>query len=153
MTAASYRHGEETVASISTARTVDELRAGTAYQVVTVEQAADRVRQGKTLPLLPLCGGLSPSVAWPYLERAADAVEHALKPDPRASLPFTSAARTRGATCRGELVRGGDAGDADDGLRHVQQLNDGSGLHVVGGAFASELSGPGSLGQDRFDVP
>jgi hypothetical protein len=29
------------------------------------------------LPLLPLCGGLAPSIAWPYLERAADAVARA----------------------------------------------------------------------------
>jgi alkanesulfonate monooxygenase SsuD/methylene tetrahydromethanopterin reductase-like flavin-dependent oxidoreductase (luciferase family) len=73
-TAASYRHGEETVASISTARSVDELRAGTAYQIVTVEQAVGRLRQGSVLPLLPLCGGVAPAVAWPYLERAAEAV-------------------------------------------------------------------------------
>ena len=29
---------------------------------------------GRVLPLLPLCGGVAPAVAWPYLERAADAV-------------------------------------------------------------------------------
>ena len=77
MTAASYRHGDPTVASISTARTVDELRAATAYRILTVAEAAVRVRGGATLPLLPLCGGLPPDVAWPYLERAATAVVQA----------------------------------------------------------------------------
>ena len=77
MTAASYRHGETSVASISTATTVDELRADRAYRVVTVDEAAELVRAGAILPLLPLCGGLAPDVAWPYLERAADAVARA----------------------------------------------------------------------------
>ncbi len=77
MTAASYRHGEESVASISTARTVDELRTAGSYRVLTIDQAVDRVRHGSFLQLLPLCGGLPPAVAWPYLERAADAVARA----------------------------------------------------------------------------
>lgn len=73
-TAASYRHGETGVASISNATTVDELRLDRRYRIVTVDQAADLVRSGTILPLLPLCGGLPPDTAWPYLERAADAV-------------------------------------------------------------------------------
>jgi alkanesulfonate monooxygenase SsuD/methylene tetrahydromethanopterin reductase-like flavin-dependent oxidoreductase (luciferase family) len=77
MTAASYRHGDEDVASISTARTVDELRAGGTYRVLTVDEAVDRLRGGSFLQLLPLCGGLPPTAAWPYLERAADAVAEA----------------------------------------------------------------------------
>jgi len=75
LTAASYRHGDEGVASISRATTIDGLRsAGGAYQVLTVEEATDRVRQGGRLPLLPLAGGLVPERAWHYLHRAADAV-------------------------------------------------------------------------------
>lgn len=77
MTAASYRHGDTSVASISGATTVDELRADTIYRVVTVDEAADLVRAGGVLPLLPLCAGLAPEVAWPYLERAAAAVARA----------------------------------------------------------------------------
>jgi alkanesulfonate monooxygenase SsuD/methylene tetrahydromethanopterin reductase-like flavin-dependent oxidoreductase (luciferase family) len=77
MTAASYRHGDETVASISAARSVDELRDGGTYRVLTIDEAAHRVREGAFLQLLPLCGGLPPTVAWPYLERAADAVSRA----------------------------------------------------------------------------
>jgi alkanesulfonate monooxygenase SsuD/methylene tetrahydromethanopterin reductase-like flavin-dependent oxidoreductase (luciferase family) len=75
VTAASYRHGDERVASISQATSVEELRtAGGAYRVLTVDEAADLVRAGGRLPLLPLAGGLAPDVAWPYLERAARAV-------------------------------------------------------------------------------
>ena len=75
VTAASYRHGDEGVASISMATTVDELRAqGGAYRVLSVDDAAVLVRDRGRLPLLPLAGGLPPATAWPYLERAADAV-------------------------------------------------------------------------------
>jgi hypothetical protein len=77
LTAASYRHGETSVASISTATTVDELRADSSYRVVTVDEAVELVRAGTILPLLPLCGGLAPDIAWTYLERAADAVARA----------------------------------------------------------------------------
>ena len=74
MTAASYRHGDETVASISTARTVDELRAGSTYRVVTVEQAAHlRATGHDPSRCCRSAAGWRPAVAWPYLERAADA--------------------------------------------------------------------------------
>lgn len=70
--AASYRHGDGSVASISTAQTVSELReAGGPYRIFTSEEAAEYVQGGRPLPLLPLCGGLPPDLAWPYLERAA----------------------------------------------------------------------------------
>lgn len=66
-TAASYRNGDDTVASISRAHTVPELQQpGGAYQILTREEAAGYVRGGRPLPLLPLCGGLPPDVAWPY---------------------------------------------------------------------------------------
>ena len=77
VTAASYRHGETSVASISTATTVDELRDDPSYRIVTTDDATELVRAGAILPLLPLCAGLAPDIAWPYLHRAADAVERA----------------------------------------------------------------------------
>ncbi len=77
ITAASYRHGVEHVASISTARSVDELRDSSAYRLFTVDEAIDHVRSGKVLPLHPLCGGVAPHIAWPYLKTAADAVARA----------------------------------------------------------------------------
>jgi alkanesulfonate monooxygenase SsuD/methylene tetrahydromethanopterin reductase-like flavin-dependent oxidoreductase (luciferase family) len=77
MTAASYRHGETSVASISHATTIDELRADRSYRVIGVDEAVELVRGGTVLPLLPLCGGLAPDLAWTYLERAANAVARA----------------------------------------------------------------------------
>jgi alkanesulfonate monooxygenase SsuD/methylene tetrahydromethanopterin reductase-like flavin-dependent oxidoreductase (luciferase family) len=74
VTAASYRHGDEGVASISRATDVSELReAGGPYRVFTTDEAVDYMRGGQALPLAPLCGGVPPDLAWPYLERAAEA--------------------------------------------------------------------------------
>lgn len=74
ITAATYRHGDDTVASISRARSVEELRAVPGpYRIFTVDEAAAYVGSGRGLQLLPLCGGLPPDLAWPYLERAAAA--------------------------------------------------------------------------------
>jgi alkanesulfonate monooxygenase SsuD/methylene tetrahydromethanopterin reductase-like flavin-dependent oxidoreductase (luciferase family) len=76
MTAASYRHGDDSVASISCAETVAGLReAQGPYRIFTVDEAAAYIRAGKPLPLLPLCGGAPPEVAWPYLKRAVMATE------------------------------------------------------------------------------
>ena len=74
VTAAAYRHGVEGVASISRATDVNGLReAGGPYRVFTIDEAVDYMRGGQALPLAPLCGGVPPDVAWPYLERAAEA--------------------------------------------------------------------------------
>ena len=78
VTAASYRHGDEGVASISRAADVRGLRAANGpYRVFTTDEAVDYMRGGQALPLAPLCGGVPPDLAWPYLERAADAAAHA----------------------------------------------------------------------------
>ncbi|MEB3982571.1 LLM class flavin-dependent oxidoreductase [Mycobacterium sp. 663a-19] len=75
VTAASYRPHEDSVASITRADSVAALRAdGGPYRIFTPGEAADYVRGGRVLPLHPLCGGVPPDVAWPYLERAAAAV-------------------------------------------------------------------------------
>jgi alkanesulfonate monooxygenase SsuD/methylene tetrahydromethanopterin reductase-like flavin-dependent oxidoreductase (luciferase family) len=80
-TAAAYRHGDDTIASISRAQTVNELRSSSGpYRVFTIDEAIAHVRDGKGLQLLPLCGGLPPDIAWPYLQRAATAVELAHEP-------------------------------------------------------------------------
>jgi alkanesulfonate monooxygenase SsuD/methylene tetrahydromethanopterin reductase-like flavin-dependent oxidoreductase (luciferase family) len=88
LTAAAYRHGDDSVASISRAETVEELRASQGpYRVFTTDEAAAYVRGGRSLPLLPLCGGLPPNKAWPYLERAVAATgqahENARRPQQR----------------------------------------------------------------------
>jgi alkanesulfonate monooxygenase SsuD/methylene tetrahydromethanopterin reductase-like flavin-dependent oxidoreductase (luciferase family) len=62
-------------ASLSKGRTVEELRAENgAHRVVTVDQAADLIKTWGALALHPLCGGLDPAVAWPYLRRVVDEV-------------------------------------------------------------------------------
>lgn len=50
-------------------------QAGGPYRILTIDEAAGYLRDGRPLPLLPLCGGLPPDAAWPYLERAAMAAE------------------------------------------------------------------------------
>ncbi len=78
MTAASYRQGDEGVASISRAEDVSGLRATHGpYRVFTTDEAVGYMRGGQPLPLAPLCGGLPPHLAWPYLERAAAAAARA----------------------------------------------------------------------------
>jgi alkanesulfonate monooxygenase SsuD/methylene tetrahydromethanopterin reductase-like flavin-dependent oxidoreductase (luciferase family) len=78
MTAASYRHGDESVASISRAETGAALRETPGpYRIFTLDEAAASIRRGTPLPLLPLCGGVPPDIAWPYLERAVMASEQA----------------------------------------------------------------------------
>lgn len=77
-TAAAYRRGDDTVASISRAESVSALRAaGGPYRIFTIDEAAEYVRKGHALPLLPLGGGLPPDAAWPYLHRAVTATERA----------------------------------------------------------------------------
>ena len=78
VTAASYRHGDDSVASISRADSVSALHETEGpSRIFTVDEASSYIRNGKPLPLLPLCGGVPPEVAWPYLERAVTATERA----------------------------------------------------------------------------
>ncbi len=59
-----------TSANITTAKTVDELRRqATTHVILSVAEAAERVADGEVMNLSPLCGGMPPEVAWPYLER------------------------------------------------------------------------------------
>jgi len=39
-----------------------------------VPEAISRVRAGKMLAMSPLCGGLPPEIAWPYLKRVGEVV-------------------------------------------------------------------------------
>jgi alkanesulfonate monooxygenase SsuD/methylene tetrahydromethanopterin reductase-like flavin-dependent oxidoreductase (luciferase family) len=62
-------------ASISEARTVDELRAeDRTHRIITVEEAVETVRSGMPLQLHPLIGGLAPEVAWRYLRTVTEMV-------------------------------------------------------------------------------
>jgi alkanesulfonate monooxygenase SsuD/methylene tetrahydromethanopterin reductase-like flavin-dependent oxidoreductase (luciferase family) len=75
---ASYRHGDDSVASITRAQTVTELRLTQGpYRILTPAAATEFVCAGKALPLHPLCGGLDPELAWRYLETAVAADQQA----------------------------------------------------------------------------
>jgi alkanesulfonate monooxygenase SsuD/methylene tetrahydromethanopterin reductase-like flavin-dependent oxidoreductase (luciferase family) len=72
---AEWNPGNETSAGISDAQTVDELRATSrSHRVFSVAEAVEWMCRGEMLNLSPLCGGLPPDIAWPYLERVAETV-------------------------------------------------------------------------------
>jgi len=76
--AASYRPHDDSVASITRADSVAALREeGGPYRIFTSDEATEYVRGGRPLPLHPLCGGIAPDIAWPYLELAAAAAARA----------------------------------------------------------------------------
>jgi len=55
--------------------TVDELRAlSRSHRIYSVPEAVERVRAGEIINLSPLCGGLPPELAWPYLKRVGEVV-------------------------------------------------------------------------------
>jgi hypothetical protein len=63
------------VASLSYSKTARDLREERgAHRIFTVDEAVDHVRTNFVLPLHPLCGGVPPEVAWPYLRRVVDEV-------------------------------------------------------------------------------
>jgi alkanesulfonate monooxygenase SsuD/methylene tetrahydromethanopterin reductase-like flavin-dependent oxidoreductase (luciferase family) len=69
-----WNPGEGAISFISHAQSVNELRAtGTGYRILSRDEAAAQVRAGGALRLAPLCGGVPPAIAWPYLENAAAA--------------------------------------------------------------------------------
>jgi alkanesulfonate monooxygenase SsuD/methylene tetrahydromethanopterin reductase-like flavin-dependent oxidoreductase (luciferase family) len=92
---AEWNPDNETSAGISPADDVAELRATSkSHRILSVADAVDRVSAGEMLNLSPLCGGLPPELAWPYLKRVGEVV-----------LP--EAARASGASASGDGL--GDA--------------------------------------------
>jgi alkanesulfonate monooxygenase SsuD/methylene tetrahydromethanopterin reductase-like flavin-dependent oxidoreductase (luciferase family) len=66
---------ETSLSSMSYATTVDELRAERgAHQILTVDEAVELLQREGAIPLHPLCGGVQPEIAWPYLRRVVDEV-------------------------------------------------------------------------------
>ncbi|MDH6242828.1 LLM class flavin-dependent oxidoreductase [Mycobacterium sp. OTB74] len=64
-----------TSAGISSAETVDQLRqTSQSHRIFTVAEAAAMMAGGEMLNLSPLCGGLAPERAWPYLKRVVEQV-------------------------------------------------------------------------------
>jgi alkanesulfonate monooxygenase SsuD/methylene tetrahydromethanopterin reductase-like flavin-dependent oxidoreductase (luciferase family) len=74
---AAWNAGREGTASVSFARTAEDLRDERGqYQILTPDEARALVGRGEALGLQPLVGGIPPEVAWPYLEAAAAACGH-----------------------------------------------------------------------------
>lgn len=72
---AQWNPGNDVSAGISAAASVAELRETSAsHRVLTVPEAVETVRAGAMLNLAPLCGGLPPELAWPYLRRVTEVV-------------------------------------------------------------------------------
>ena len=67
-----------TSVALDTATTVEELRKHNVYAVVTPDECIELVRKYGSLALHPLCGGISPDVAWESLELVAGRVQPAL---------------------------------------------------------------------------
>lgn len=74
-TYAAWNPGNEVSAGFTHVDTVGELRQAAASHVIySVPEAISRVRAGQMLAMSPLCGGLPPEIAWPYLERMGKVV-------------------------------------------------------------------------------
>jgi len=74
-TYASWNEPASRTASLSRSTTVEALRAERgAHRIMTVGEAKEHVRTRGILPLHPLCGGVPPGLAWPYLERVVNDV-------------------------------------------------------------------------------
>lgn len=60
-------------ANITTAKTVDELRhQSTTHVILSVDEARKRLAAGEVFNINPLCGGIPPAIAWPYLKTFAE---------------------------------------------------------------------------------
>ena len=89
---AEWNPDNETSAGISPANDVAELRATSkSHRILSVAEAVERVSAGEMLNLSPLCGGMPPELAWPYLKRVGEVV-----------LP--EAARASGAAAPGDAL-------------------------------------------------
>ena len=74
---------------------VEELReTSKSHVIISVSEAISRVRDGKILTLSPLCGGLPPEIAWPYLKRVGEVV----LPQAAQSVPAQAAEAAGGGT-------------------------------------------------------
>ncbi|HEY5700439.1 MAG TPA: LLM class flavin-dependent oxidoreductase [Acidimicrobiales bacterium] len=72
---AALNEGNTHTASLTTASTVDELRAeDRTHRIVGVDEAVDVIRGGEPLQLQPLVGGLPPEIAWRHLRIVTDDV-------------------------------------------------------------------------------
>ena len=74
-TYAAWNPDNKTSAGFSHVGTVDELRElRQSHRIYSVAEAVERVRAGEIINLSPLCGGVPPEIAWPYLRRVGEVV-------------------------------------------------------------------------------
>ena len=67
-----WNPADQMTTSICHAGSIDEFRAtSTGHRILTVAQATELMANDGLLVLAPLCGGIPPELAWPYLQRAA----------------------------------------------------------------------------------
>jgi alkanesulfonate monooxygenase SsuD/methylene tetrahydromethanopterin reductase-like flavin-dependent oxidoreductase (luciferase family) len=72
---AKWNPDNDVSAGISAARDVTELRENfKSHRIIDTALAIDIVRRGGMLNLSPLCGGVPPGIAWPYLKRVGEVV-------------------------------------------------------------------------------
>ena len=72
---AEWNADNETSAGISRASSVEELReTSKSHRIIGAAEAIERVAAGEMLNLSPLCGGLPPELAWPYLRLVGETV-------------------------------------------------------------------------------
>jgi alkanesulfonate monooxygenase SsuD/methylene tetrahydromethanopterin reductase-like flavin-dependent oxidoreductase (luciferase family) len=72
---AKWNPDNDVSAGISAARDITELRSKfKSHRIIQTALAIDIVRRGGMLNLSPLCGGVPPDIAWPYLKRVGDVV-------------------------------------------------------------------------------
>ena len=74
-TYAAWNPDNETSAGFSHVDTIEELRElRQSHRIYSVAEAVERVRAGEIINLSPLCGGVPPEIAWPYLRRVGEVV-------------------------------------------------------------------------------
>jgi alkanesulfonate monooxygenase SsuD/methylene tetrahydromethanopterin reductase-like flavin-dependent oxidoreductase (luciferase family) len=72
---AKWNPDNDVSAGVSAACDVADLRENfKSHRIIDTAAAADIVRRGGMLNLSPLCGGVPPDIAWPYLKRVGDVV-------------------------------------------------------------------------------
>lgn len=72
---AKWNPDNDTSAGITHAESVDELRRkSTSHRILSVAEAINSIGAGEMLNLSPLCGGVPPDIAWPYLKRVGEVV-------------------------------------------------------------------------------
>ncbi len=75
-TYAGWQREGETSSAVTDAQTVDELKAGDRFAVLTPDEAVAQAAERGNLLLYPLCGGIPPELAWESLHL----VEHEVLP-------------------------------------------------------------------------